>query len=180
MLLTGNFIEILVEVNKWSTKIAGQLFTYNVTRKCFVDWDKQNKKLFTIRSIFLFFNTAAVLLRMLIMNFSTVNQTDKSKHITDMSFCVMMLFVCLVPAERYRVRGTFPEEFVTFFNQIIQVETIETQGKNPKNRKSRLYLVYLHLNFNFQQKLDLGHHIYQQRPKWQNTSSNFLCSCPNA
>lgn len=87
MLLTGNFIEILVEANKWSTKIAGQLFTYNVKRLCFVDWDKPNQK---------------------------------------------------------------------------------------------LYLVNLYLNFNFQLNLDLGQHIYQQRPKWQNTSSNFLCSCPNA
>lgn len=132
MLLTGNFIQILVEANKWSTTIAGQLFTYNASRKYFVDSDAKNQKTFKVRSMFLLLNAAAVILRMLIMSNSTVLQTDKSYNRSDMSLCVMMLFICLVPAERYRVRGNSPEDFIAFFNQVIQVETIETRGKSSR------------------------------------------------
>lgn len=132
MRLTGNFIQILVEANKWSTTIAGQLFRYNANRKYFAGSDEKNQKWFKVRSIFLLFNAAAVILRMLIMSYSTVLQTDKSYNRSDMSLCVMMLFICLVPAERYRVRGNFPEEFITFFNQVIQVQTIETRGKSSR------------------------------------------------
>lgn len=130
-MLTENFIDVLVNANQWSPKLAGKLIKYNDHKKCFEIYDKNCiKKGYKIRSLFLLFNATALLLRILVINFPRKFQSSKSTNNTDMNLCFMMLLICIVPAERYRVRGKFPDEFATFFNQIIRFEGIHIRGKD--------------------------------------------------
>lgn len=129
MLLNENFVKILVEANQMSSKVAGHLFTYNVPRKRFEIQDKQVAKAgFKRRSTFLYMNAVALLLRILSIQFTVKAKTDKGNLKTDMNLCIMMLFICVLPAVRYRVRGDFPEYFVEFFNAVIQAETTLIKG----------------------------------------------------
>lgn len=129
MLLSEHFVVILAHANKTFPKVAGQIFTYNTKKKIFeVNNKDKATKGFQMRSIFLFSNAAAILLRIISTYFQANDESSQSKMKTEMNLCMMMLYGCIVPAERYRVRGYFPENFVTFFNQVIQVETRQNQG----------------------------------------------------
>lgn len=129
MFLSENFVVILAHANKTFPKVAGQIFTYNTKKKIFeVNNKDRATKGFKMRSIFLFSNAAAILFRILNTYFQATTESSQSKLKTEMNLCMMMLFGCVVSAERYRVRGNHPENFVTFFNQVIQVETRLNQG----------------------------------------------------
>lgn len=131
MLLTENFSKILAEANTMSPRVTGHLFIYNSKRNRFETRSNNAKNGFKARSFFLFVNGGAVLLRILNSNVSGCNtEACKGTVTTDMNLSIMMMLVCIVIAERYRVRGTNPDDFATFFNQVIQVETLLRRGKN--------------------------------------------------
>lgn len=68
-----------------------------------------------------------MLLRVQTRIFQT-SKEDKSNFKTDINLCLMMMLICIFAAERYKVRGNFPDDFVNFFNQVVQAETIFIRG----------------------------------------------------
>lgn len=130
MLLTENFVEVLAEANKLSRNIAGQIFTYNTKRQMFEVLNaKRSSNEFKNRSVFLLFNTVALLLRILTRKHITRKHTGLIDAQTEVNLCVMMMFACILPMGRYHVRGKCSSNFTTFFNQIIQVEKRFIRGK---------------------------------------------------
>lgn len=145
MILDENFVEILIDANQMSSKVAGHLFTFNVQKKCFKLRNNDGARTgFKRRSMFLFLNSSALLLRILSIQFIPSTETDKDNLNTEMNLCIMMLFICILPAERYRVRGNFPEYFVGFFNAVIQVETTLIKGNIFQKINDISYVLYLH------------------------------------
>lgn len=123
MLLTKNLVEIFVQANQMSPKIAGQLFTYETKRqKIEIKEMKGGKNGYKTRLIFLLLNAAVILLRILSNTTVGNDATSRCRVKTELNLYFMVLGSCLVCAERYRVRSKFPEHFVIFFNDIIHAE----------------------------------------------------------
>lgn len=123
MLLTENFIEILAEANQMSSMISGHLFTYSFKKEMFEVKDKQRARIgFKCRSMFLLFNITAQLLRILSLELQTTSGTGKFDTQTDIHMSIMSMFIFSIPTERYRVRGSHPENFSRFFNEVIKFE----------------------------------------------------------
>ncbi len=125
MILANNFLPILINANAMSPKICGQLFTFETHGHKFVLIDpKCVAKAFKIRWILLLFLSFSFFIRCVNLKFS-----DNYKNtVFETNVSIMMCIVILTISERYRIRGTFPEDFLAFLNGAMEIETKYIKG----------------------------------------------------
>lgn len=131
MFLSKHFLPILVLANKSSSKISGQMFLYNPTNAVGfeVSTNKRTKIGYQIRYILCVLVAIEELYRILRM--MTTQSSDSymgSSHL-ETSFCVMFTICSILIAERYRVRGNFSKEYVTYYNSILLSESQYEKGQ---------------------------------------------------
>lgn len=123
MLLTENFIDIVLKANRVSSKIAGCLLAYDIERNIVEIPNKDVVKArYRMRAKFLFLNAAFLFTRAVSIQLQMSAKTKQSQLNTNLKLCIMMMFACISTAERYRVRGNFPEDYGMFLNRLLQVE----------------------------------------------------------
>jgi len=120
MILTGKFLQILVEANKVSPLICGQLFTFIAKDHKFATVNDSHTKCgFRSRWILQLFVTFTYFVRIMILPGMHAGGTN-SKFV-ETNVCIMVLAMSIVASERHRIRNQFPEDFVSFFNGAIGV-----------------------------------------------------------
>lgn len=141
MLLSENLLEIWVDAHKTSPKIAGQLLFYNKTKNLAQPFseNKSTKKGFKFRMIFLQAIMASVLLRILDLKL----QSNLDTKTVEINLCLMMLFMCGLLSEGYRIWAYYPNVFLSFFNNLISFERKHCQSS--RIRASTTWIVAKHV-----------------------------------
>lgn len=125
MILSDNFLKILIRVYKISPTICGQLFTFSETSHQFEILDKKNvTNGYKVRSFICFLVSLEFLARAITLK---VSDTE-NKFIVDTNVCLMMTFIGVAATEHYRIRGSFPTNFLSFFNGAISIEKKYMRG----------------------------------------------------
>lgn len=128
MLIAENCLEILIQANKVSPKIAGQLFLYKPAKDKVQLLNKNVgcRKGFKFRWLFMITIAFSIFARIII---STQNNKDVNTNATvEINLCILMLALLLFVIERYRMWTYYPEDFVDFLNGAIKMERKKTAG----------------------------------------------------
>lgn len=128
-------LKLLVQANQACPRLAGEIFRYNEGKVCnqsiTIISGKKAKFGVLIRSLVLLVVSFSMILRIrhLQMNkaYGNLNASEK----VYMNLCVITLFNSILNAERYRVRGYFPEKFASFVNSLFVMEDRYFKGKIP-------------------------------------------------
>lgn len=133
MLLSENFLEILSNANQDFPSISGQLFSYQATTRQTRIIQGRARNGFRARWILLLCVATVMLVQILDNQFLTSDANDISSSKTvKQKMCIMMIFICILTGERYRIRAQYPQEYVSFFNGAVGVEKNYLQGNIPK------------------------------------------------
>lgn len=126
MLLTHNFLKIIAQGYQTSPTIVGQLLAYNDKHQKFEITSNQVR--LKIRWILLDFIAFLTVTRILDLKLN-LNKAEKvGSSSVETNLCKMMLFIFVVVGERYRIRGTNPNDFVSFLNGALQMEKFYEKG----------------------------------------------------
>ncbi len=118
-----------------SPKIAGQLFIYNEANAKFeVIKTKWSINGYLARSILMLLVCGTMMDRIISIKIRPEKSTEAHSKL-----CLMMIVSCLLMAERYRIRSKYPNEFVSFFNGVSNLESTLTKG-NLNIFKSSIHL----------------------------------------
>ncbi len=129
MILTYNFLQILVQATKMSTKISGQLFYYTEKYHKFSLVEKQSTMHgFRARWIFLLVIAFTFVFRILKLNLFPANKEDTSSILMETNICILITTLFVVASERYRVRSSHTEDLVSFINGVIAFENNHMKG----------------------------------------------------
>lgn len=123
MILTEKLLKILIQSNKISPIIVGQLFTFVTKGHKFATVDGYRATNgFKIRWILLLCISFTFLLRFFMLKLCESSKNSPNVTVMESSVCIMMAFISLVGSERYRIRGLYPQNFVSFFNGAMIIE----------------------------------------------------------
>lgn len=126
MLLTHNFLKILIQGYQTSPTIVGQLLAYNDKHEKFEI--TSNQVGLKIRWILLDFMALLTVTRILDLKLNLSKAERVANSPVETNLCIMMLFIFVVIGERYRIRGTNPNDFVSFLNGALQMEKFYEKG----------------------------------------------------
>ncbi len=118
MLFFNGFLEILLEANEASPKLAGQLFVYHTKLHKFDTLRKHSStNPYQYRWLFLLTVVAIMILR------NVYSKKDYSGNGTAKSrLSTMMIILVLVVVEHYRIRGFFAQDYISFLNAATFIE----------------------------------------------------------
>lgn len=129
MLLSENFLDIVITNYNASQKFGGKMLTYNSKTGTFEaihrKWIQDGLKL---RSILFGLITVAMGIRILDLKLKATEGKASASVETNLS--IMMLLIFLLITERYRHRSKFPNYFVNFLNGAIKMEKFYGRGIN--------------------------------------------------
>lgn len=134
MLVTENFLQTVIQGYQESPKIAGQLLIYNYKNQKFEKVLQKRAQIgLKIRFIVFYFLTLATVVRIMDSNLQMKGNERKGNPIVETNMCIMVLFVFVLFAERYRSRSESPGDFIDFLNGAILLEQKCERGKYLKN-----------------------------------------------
>ncbi len=125
----NSFLKIFTRANQQSPKVAGQLFTYNAKYNKFEIVERQgaaNK--FKARWIFLQIISATMILRVVDIRLLSQNESRDGNKVAQQNMCIMMFLMCALTGERYKIRGRFPQDYISYFNGVIEFEKKYIKG----------------------------------------------------
>ncbi len=129
--ITGNFLDLFIQANKTSSIIAGQLFFYNSNKAQMeiVSGSKgRARKGLQIRYILIILLAVSKLGQILNLKYFVKDHIGIISKTSEINLCIVVLLLSILAAERYRVRGWFPQDYVAFINGTIQIEKSYGQG----------------------------------------------------
>ncbi len=128
MLVKRNFMEIVLEANKMSPKIFGQLFTCNATKNQIQILSNPRAKIgFKIRFNLILLNATLQCIRFFNIKYQSSTQINERTTLNTI-LCIRTISILLVSAERYRIRLACSKDFVDFFNGAIYMEMSYTKS----------------------------------------------------
>lgn len=129
MILAENFLQVLIQANEMSPFIAGQLFTFQAKTQKFKVLNKnQIINGFQVRWL-LFLVISFTFLFRIMLSLSNANNHNMNTTVVEVNVSIMMVVITLIASDRYRIRGSYPEDFVSFFNGTMEIEQKYSKGK---------------------------------------------------
>lgn len=130
MTSSKEFVDIIVNANKWSPILSGQLFAWNIKTNKIEILKKNGTRLgFKFRWRFLLFIVASMVVRIVNLNISKTTPNQMETKTVEIKLCIMMIIMCLCVSECYRVWSYFPEPFIAFLNGIIDMDINVKEGR---------------------------------------------------
>lgn len=132
MLLSENFVEIIIQAKENFSKVAGQLFTYSATKYKFEILKKEGSTNEYQRR-WLFLLVVAVNLILRILYYKLVHENDKNSYTSgNLNLCIFQLVLVVATTEHFRLRGCFPDAYLSSLNSVISIERNFNDGKLQK------------------------------------------------
>ncbi len=142
MLLTENFVQVIIHGYQISPNIAGQQLIYNLQNQTFgAIFERGHIYGLKRRCILFSLLTIATIIRIIDLKRQMKAQNLEGRPSVETNISIMMMFMFVVTAERYRTRSKFPNDFVDFLNGAMVIEKTYGNGKHIKtvNLKLRIY-----------------------------------------
>lgn len=109
----------LMRANLLLKHIAGTTIKLNSkTKTIFPNATKGRNSSYIFRSLVLLGVASKMLLSAVGLLLATCTAEDPP---VDILLCAMVFFICLLAGERYRIRGLYPSQLVSFLNQLVSV-----------------------------------------------------------
>ncbi len=122
MLLTENFLSVIIRAYQISPNIAGQQLIYNFENQKF-EAIHELSTLNGLKRRFILFCLITIATIIRIIGLKLKMKAPRETNVSvETNICIMILFMFTVVAERYRIRGKFPNDFVDFLNGVIVTE----------------------------------------------------------
>lgn len=124
-------IDVLIQGNQACPRLAGLIIEYQKSPSKRIHIIPGTKAKFgvLIRSFAMICMGFLMLLRILDLQ---ANKTEPKLNASEkvyMQLCIITFFTAMVTAERYRIRGYFPEHFTSFVNSLFLMEARYFGGK---------------------------------------------------
>lgn len=130
MIVSQKFLKLLVQAMNLYSLICGQLFTFDVRRQKFVILDKPGAMLgFKARSVLLLLVSITSFIRVIKLMLSNVHIDNSNNTAVEINISIMLIVINIAASEYYRLRGDYPEDFVTFMNGAMGIEKKYMNGK---------------------------------------------------
>lgn len=127
-------LKLLIQANQACPKIAGKIFKCpegkGYGKIIEIIPGKQAKLGILIRCFILVLVSCSMVLRIGYLQLNKTNGNSNPSEKLCMNLCVLTFFIAIVNAERYRVRGYFPEKFVLIINSLYVIKVRYFKGKN--------------------------------------------------
>lgn len=123
-------LNILIQANQACPRLAGIIIQLNSAPSKTIRVIPGNiaKAKILIRWLVLMFFASLVLLRILILQFNKTEVLSTSKNVY-IFLCILTFFMFTTTGERYRIRGYFPGQLVSFVNSLFVMEEQYFRGK---------------------------------------------------
>lgn len=123
MLLSENFLQPLIIAHGRLPLICGQLFKFVEKDQQFVVIKKRSARDgFQVRWILFALISLTFLIRILLLGHPDIKLSSPDFATLDRNMSILMFATTMVVVEHYRVRCTFPQEFVSFLNGALRME----------------------------------------------------------